>query len=128
MNEGEFLLKHAVKFYTRNVFNKFKDEWSKVTLYKVEEIPCDDEYHAYLVKTKLGKHEEFVVKLNLQTYKGKCECQNFKFVGILCRHLLKVFVRLDIDTLPDHQGEALVAMVIIGLVISVYVALHRQII
>ncbi|XP_021815269.1 protein FAR1-RELATED SEQUENCE 5-like isoform X2 [Prunus avium] len=75
VNEGEFLLKHAAKFYTRNVFNKFKDEWSKVTLYKVEEIPCDNEYHAYLVKTKLGEHEEFVVKLNLQTYK---------------------------DTLPDH--------------------------
>ncbi|KAI5335924.1 hypothetical protein L3X38_026058 [Prunus dulcis] len=87
VNEGEFLLKHAAKFYTRNIFNKFKDEW-----------------------------------------KGMCECQNFEFVGILYQHLLKIFVRLDIDTLPDHQGEALVAMVIIGLVISVYVALHRQII
>ncbi|BBN68479.1 FAR1-related sequence 5, partial [Prunus dulcis] len=82
VNEGEFLLKHASKFYTRNVFNKFKDEWSKVTLFKVEEISCDDEYHAYLVKTKLGEHEEFVVKLNLQTY--------------------KVFVRLDTETLLDH--------------------------
>ncbi|CAL8101117.1 unnamed protein product [Prunus armeniaca] len=102
VNEGEFLLKHAANLYTRNVFNKFKDEWSKVNLYKVEEMPCDNEYHAYLVKTKLGEHEEFVVKLNLQTYKGMCECQNFEFVGILCRHLLKVFVRLDIDTLPDH--------------------------
>ncbi|VVA31282.1 PREDICTED: FAR1-RELATED SEQUENCE [Prunus dulcis] len=102
VNEGEFLLKHASKFYTRNVFNKFKDEWSKVTLFKVEEISCDDEYHAYLVKTKLGEHEEFVVKLNLQTYKGMCECQNFEFVGILCQHLLKVFVRLDTDTLLDH--------------------------
>ncbi|CAB4266109.1 unnamed protein product [Prunus armeniaca] len=75
VNEGEFLLKHAANLYTRNVFNKFKDEWSKVNLYKVEEMPCDNEYHAYLVKTKLGEHEEFVVKLNLQTYK---------------------------DTLPDH--------------------------
>ncbi|CAB4272289.1 unnamed protein product [Prunus armeniaca] len=70
VNEGEFILKHAANLYTRNVFNKFKDEWSKVNLYKVEEMPCDNEYHAYLVKTKLGEHEEFVVKLNLQTYKA----------------------------------------------------------
>ncbi|CAL2257291.1 unnamed protein product [Prunus armeniaca] len=72
VNEGEFLLKHIAKLYTRNVFNKFKDEWSKVNCYRVEEMPCDNEYHAYLVKTKLGEHEEFVVKLNLQTYKGMC--------------------------------------------------------
>ncbi|KAL5774854.1 hypothetical protein ACOSP7_012411 [Xanthoceras sorbifolium] len=41
-------------------------------------------------------------KLNLQTYKGMCECQTFEFVGILCRHFLKVFVQLDIDMIPDH--------------------------
>ncbi|KAI5323493.1 hypothetical protein L3X38_032565 [Prunus dulcis] len=69
VKEGAFLLKHAAKFYTRNVLNEFKDEWSKVNLYKVKEMPCDNEYHAYLVKTKLREHEEFVVKLNLQTYK-----------------------------------------------------------
>ncbi|CAL9000606.1 unnamed protein product [Prunus brigantina] len=102
VKEGEFLLKHVAKFYTRNVLNEFKDEWSKVNFFEVEEMPCDNEYHGYLVKTKLREHEEFVVKLNLQTYKGMCECQNFEFVGILCRHLLKVFVRLDIDTLLDH--------------------------
>ncbi|KAG5534066.1 hypothetical protein RHGRI_022264 [Rhododendron griersonianum] len=33
---------------------------------------------------------------------GVCECQNFEFVGILCTHILKVFVRLDIDAIPDH--------------------------
>ncbi|XP_050157451.1 protein FAR1-RELATED SEQUENCE 5-like [Malus sylvestris] len=102
VNEGEFLLQHAASLYTRNVFNKFKDEWSKVNRYKVEEMPHDNEDHAYVVKSKLGEQEEFVVKLNAQTHKGTCECQNFEFVGILCRHLLKVFVRLDVDTIPEH--------------------------
>ncbi|KAH9802382.1 hypothetical protein KPL71_001363 [Citrus sinensis] len=43
----------VTKLYTRNAFNKFKDEWSQ-------------------------------------------------FMGIPCRHILKVFVRLDIDLIPDH--------------------------
>ncbi|KAK0608305.1 hypothetical protein LWI29_028654 [Acer saccharum] len=102
VNDGEFLLKHAAQLYTRKVFNKFKDEWNEVNRYKVEERECDDEYHTYLVKTKFGEPEEFIVKLNLQNYKGMCECRNFDFVGILCRHVLKVFVRLDIDTIPEH--------------------------
>ncbi|KAL5831998.1 hypothetical protein ACOSQ4_017352 [Xanthoceras sorbifolium] len=81
VNDGELLLKCATQLYTINFFNKFKDEWDQ---------------------TKYGEPEEFVVKLNLQNYKGMCECQNFEFIGILCRHFLKVFVRLDIDTIPDH--------------------------
>lgn len=95
-------MQHAASLYTRNVFNKFKDEWSKVNRYKVEEMPRDNEYHTYVVKSKLGEQEEFVVKLNVQTHEGTCECQNFEFVGILCRHLLKVFVRMDVDTIPKH--------------------------
>ena len=102
VNEGEFLLQHATSLYTRNVFNKFKDEWSKVNQHKVEEMPRDNEYQAYVVKSKLKEQEDFVVKLNVQTHEGTCECQNFEFVGILCRHLLKVFVRLDVDTIPEH--------------------------
>ncbi|KAK1583585.1 hypothetical protein Q3G72_025249 [Acer saccharum] len=69
VNDGEFLLKHAARLYTRKVFNKFKDEWNEVNRYKVEERECDDEYHTYLVKTKFGEPEEFIVKLNLQNYK-----------------------------------------------------------
>ncbi|XP_058181196.1 protein FAR1-RELATED SEQUENCE 5-like [Rhododendron vialii] len=38
VNDHEFLLKHVRKLYTRNVFNKFKDEWSKVFHYKVENV------------------------------------------------------------------------------------------
>lgn len=43
-----------------------------------------------------------MVKLDLTTYEGSCECQNFEFVGILCRHLLKVFSRLDMETIQAH--------------------------
>ncbi|XP_057503514.1 protein FAR1-RELATED SEQUENCE 5-like [Actinidia eriantha] len=102
VNEGEFLLKHAAKIYTRNVFNKFKDEISEVFRYKVEDVGDTNRFQSFVVKSKVYEFEKFIVTLDSQTYEGRCECQNFEFVGILCTHMLKVFVRLDIDAIPDH--------------------------
>ncbi|XP_048427662.1 protein FAR1-RELATED SEQUENCE 5-like [Pyrus x bretschneideri] len=84
VNEGEFLLQHAASLYTRNVFNKFKDEWSKVNRYKVEEMPRDNEYHTYVVKSKLGEQEEFVVKLNVQTHEDTIP-KHFDFAKVEAR-------------------------------------------
>ncbi|XP_057505598.1 protein FAR1-RELATED SEQUENCE 5-like [Actinidia eriantha] len=102
VNEGEFLLKHAAKIYTRNVFNKFKDEISQVFRYKVEDVGDINRFQSFVVKSKVYEFEKFIVTLDSQTYEGRCECQNFEFVGILCTHMLKVFVRLDIDAIPDY--------------------------
>ncbi|KAI8524109.1 hypothetical protein RHMOL_Rhmol13G0124100 [Rhododendron molle] len=102
VKDNEFLLKHAAKVYTRNIFNKFKDEISEALNYKVEEMTNADGFQSFMVKSKVNELQKFTVTLDSQTYEGTCECQNFEFVGILCRHILKVFVRLDIDAIPDH--------------------------
>ncbi|XP_004289345.1 PREDICTED: protein FAR1-RELATED SEQUENCE 5-like [Fragaria vesca subsp. vesca] len=71
VNDDEFLLKDASKLYTRNIFNKFKAQWSQINHYKVEEREHDNEWHSYLVKKRLGEHEQdFMVKLDLTTYEG----------------------------------------------------------
>ncbi|KAG5528292.1 hypothetical protein RHGRI_029085 [Rhododendron griersonianum] len=93
---------HAGKVYTRNVFNKFKKSWSKVFHYKVENVRNGNGFQSFVVKSKDDELEKFDVTLDSQTYEGKCECQQFEFVGILCPHILKVFVRLDIDEIPEH--------------------------
>ena len=67
VSDGELLLKHAAKLYTRNAFNKFKDEWSQVNRYKVEEKGCDGEYQEFSVITKFGEFEEFVVQSNVKS-------------------------------------------------------------
>ncbi|KAH7842047.1 hypothetical protein Vadar_000783 [Vaccinium darrowii] len=96
------LRNHAAKVYTRNLFNKFKDERSEVALYKVEDVGNANGFQLFVVKSKEYDIKKFTVTLDLQTFEGKCECQKFEFVGILCAHILKVFVRQDIDTIPDH--------------------------
>ncbi|KAI8524891.1 hypothetical protein RHMOL_Rhmol13G0184700 [Rhododendron molle] len=102
VNDNEFLLKHAAKVYAKNVFNKFKNEMSEVFHYKVENAENANRFQSFIVKSKDDELQKFTVTLDLQTYEGMCECQNFEFVGILSRHMLKVFVRLDIDAIPDH--------------------------
>ncbi|KAG5553612.1 hypothetical protein RHGRI_011490 [Rhododendron griersonianum] len=89
VNDHEFLLKHAGKVYTRNVFNKFKDEWNKIFHYKVENVRNGNGFQSFIVKSKDDELEKFEVRLDSQTYEGKCECQQFEFVGILCAHILR---------------------------------------
>ncbi|KAG5541008.1 hypothetical protein RHGRI_021033 [Rhododendron griersonianum] len=101
-NAVKDLTEHAGKVYTRNVFNKFKKSWSKVFHYKVENVRNGNGFQSFVVKSKDDELEKFEVTLDSQTYEGKCECQQFEFVGILCPHILKVFVRLDIDEIPEH--------------------------
>ncbi|KAF7150202.1 hypothetical protein RHSIM_Rhsim02G0072900 [Rhododendron simsii] len=77
VNDHEFLLKHAGKVYTRNVFNKFKESWSKVFHYKVENVRNDNGFQTFVVKSKDDELEKFEVTLDLQTYE-------------------------DIDEIPEH--------------------------
>ncbi|KAG5553406.1 hypothetical protein RHGRI_011327 [Rhododendron griersonianum] len=78
VNDHEFLLKHAAKVYTRNAFNKFKDEWSKVFHYKVENEINANGFQSFVVKSKDDELEKFEVTLDLQTY----ECMNDLFKKI----------------------------------------------
>ncbi|KAH7863937.1 hypothetical protein Vadar_023830 [Vaccinium darrowii] len=90
-------------FDNRDCYNHLRnDEMSEVFRYKVEDVGDANRFQSFVVKSKVYEREKFDVTLDLQTYEGRCECQKFEFVGILCTHMLKVFVRLDIDAIPDH--------------------------
>ncbi|KAG5536109.1 hypothetical protein RHGRI_023783 [Rhododendron griersonianum] len=70
VNDNEFLLKHAAKIYTRNVFHKFKDEMNGVFHYKVEEVENANGFQSFIVKSKEQEVKKFVVTLDLQTYEA----------------------------------------------------------
>ncbi|KAG5557779.1 hypothetical protein RHGRI_007884 [Rhododendron griersonianum] len=109
VNDNEFLLKHGAKIYTRNVFNKFNDEMSGVFHYKVEEVGNANGIQSFIVKSKEHEVKKFEVPLDLQTYMGVCECQNFEFVGILCTHILRQkankFRIIDSEGLVHDDGK-----------------------
>ncbi|GFY93434.1 hypothetical protein Acr_08g0018300 [Actinidia rufa] len=80
VNEHDFLLKHAAKVYTRNVFNKFKDEISEVFRYKVEDVGATNRFQSFVVKSKVSEMEKFVVTLDSQTYEGRQKANKFRII------------------------------------------------
>ncbi|XP_022872957.1 protein FAR1-RELATED SEQUENCE 5-like [Olea europaea var. sylvestris] len=105
VNDDALLLKYASKVYTRNIFQKFKEEWKKVKDYKVEDVNYD--LGTYIVKHQEKAVDRFQVNFDLQNHEGKCECQHFKFVGIICGHILKVFICKDVGTAETNKGYQL---------------------
>ncbi|KAG5515901.1 hypothetical protein RHGRI_036819 [Rhododendron griersonianum] len=64
------LRNHAAKVYTRNIFNKFKDEISEALNYKVEEMTNADGFQSFVVKSKVNELQKFTVTLDSQTYEA----------------------------------------------------------
>lgn len=93
--------KQAANIYTRAAFENFQEEL-------VESL------HHYPVKIQEGQYSKFsvervddscnrhVVYFNAQEKKAWCNCFKFAFSGILCRHVLGVFVLAGVILLPDH--------------------------
>ncbi|KAL5717446.1 hypothetical protein ACHQM5_010446 [Ranunculus cassubicifolius] len=104
MEDGSpFILMHAAKVYTRNIYDKFKKELMKAqSELKIYSETPSSEHNVYIIRSrKIGDHVEWHVRLNLTTLEGHSECKRFEFMGIPCRHLLKVFLRHDIDEIPQ---------------------------
>ena len=43
-----------------------------------------------------------IVKVSSIDYIVKCNCRKFEFMGILCRHILKVFIVMDVQNLREE--------------------------
>jgi hypothetical protein len=53
--------------------------------------------------THLGREDLFYeVALEILENKAACTCRMFEFVGILCRHILQVFVKKSFVDIPHH--------------------------
>ncbi|KAF7149366.1 hypothetical protein RHSIM_Rhsim03G0133600 [Rhododendron simsii] len=70
VKDNEFLLKHATKVYTRNIFNKFKDKISEALNCKVEEMIDANGFQSFVVKSKVNELQKFTVTLDSQTYEA----------------------------------------------------------
>ncbi|KAJ1687929.1 hypothetical protein LUZ63_019319 [Rhynchospora breviuscula] len=46
--------------------------------------------------------KKYVVHINLDSLEGCCECHLFEFKGILCRHILGILHKRDVEEIPAH--------------------------
>ena len=94
------ILKHAAEVYTPIVFETFQREFLQMW-------DCDirryGEQNGPIIEYKVsscGSNYEHSVTFNSPISNVLCSCKKFEFVGILCRHVLKVFDLRSIRTIP----------------------------
>lgn len=103
IREPHFLLKSAAMSYTRNIFVQFKNQFDRALYYKIIKEESNNEFTTYAMRSrKKDTSRIWTVVFNRETLKGSCQCKLFEFVGIPCRHFIKLFLHFDIDELPEH--------------------------
>ncbi|XP_058188771.1 protein FAR1-RELATED SEQUENCE 11-like isoform X2 [Rhododendron vialii] len=76
-------------------FKKFQEEFGRATLYSL----LGENGNEFIVKY----HEETTTKKRIVFWDGEmatCSCKHFEFWGILCRHILSVFLHKDCYAIP----------------------------
>ncbi|XP_008792111.2 protein FAR1-RELATED SEQUENCE 5-like isoform X2 [Phoenix dactylifera] len=93
--------KQAATIYTRVVFNKFQQEFVESLGYNVYKIK-DGTVSKFSVARDEDSLETFIVTYNSTKKTATCTCRNFEFSGILCQHILGVFLMVDLHMLPEE--------------------------
>lgn len=82
-------------FFTHFAFKKFQEEFGRAIQFTVVEKTCNVffvKHHKYI---QCNKHE-VIWDGNV----AKCSCKKIELVGILCRHILSVFLHKDCFDIP----------------------------
>ncbi|XP_023750563.1 protein FAR1-RELATED SEQUENCE 11-like [Lactuca sativa] len=88
------LEKQGYQVLTPFAFKKFQEQFAQAIQYSVRE----ENDTSFIVKHyKAARCHQVVWDGKM----AKCTCKNFEFVGILCRHILSVFLRKDCFEIPS---------------------------
>lgn len=100
------LEKHASKIYTRTMFEMFGSFMYAAGSYTVEEIVRKRKYIATHVNAKKrNKYCKTVLEVDISECSEvySCQCGLFEHMGMVCCHIIKVMIVLDVKTLPKHH-------------------------
>lgn len=93
--------KQTAAIYTRAVFGKFQEEFVESLGYNAYKMK-EGSVSKFSVTRDEYSLETFTVTYNDAKKTAMCSCKNFEFSGILCRHILGVFLMVDLRMLPDE--------------------------
>ncbi|KAF5477213.1 hypothetical protein F2P56_003878 [Juglans regia] len=93
----------AVKVYTRKSFSIFQAELFNCQRYKATKVQTEGESKMYEVAPKGNDKRIYYVSVDCRSSTAICTCHMFEFLGILCRHILCVFMKKsNLDCLPPN--------------------------
>lgn len=104
LSSGYHFELQAARLYNRAIFFKFQKEVIYLTRFNVEETIPNRSYSVYKSETHASREfrtRRYVVTLNLPNSKFSCICCKFQKDGLLCAHVLRVLVHLNITELPE---------------------------
>lgn len=91
--------KQAARTYTKAVFSKFQEEFTESLGYIIQKTK-DGCISNYTITKDEDPSDTFFVTYNASNKMANCSCKYFEFSGILCRHILGVYIIVDPRTLP----------------------------
>lgn len=95
------LEEQAANVYTRNIFNEFQVELKESLKLRKEKMEKNGFSRKYKVLNFHNSDSAFVVNFDVETKEVSCECHLFEFKGILCRHVLTIFNKKDVASVPS---------------------------
>ncbi|XP_010245235.1 PREDICTED: protein FAR1-RELATED SEQUENCE 5-like isoform X2 [Nelumbo nucifera] len=97
---GMNIEEEAAQIYTREILQKFQDELIQALNYHHEKMDEDQTKFTYSVWKKEYEQTRHIVTFDSSNNNANCSCHLFEFTGYLCRHILKIFVVIDVQNLP----------------------------
>uniref|UniRef100_A0A0A9BNI3 Protein FAR1-RELATED SEQUENCE n=1 Tax=Arundo donax TaxID=35708 RepID=A0A0A9BNI3_ARUDO len=94
------MLKQVSEIYTRTVFNIFEEEFIESLGYYISSVNNDGLIAVYKV-TKEDSRVTFTVSYDTTGQRAQCSCCKFENSGVLCRHILRLFLALDVRAIPE---------------------------
>ncbi|XP_019429336.1 PREDICTED: protein FAR1-RELATED SEQUENCE 5-like [Lupinus angustifolius] len=92
----------ASKTYTRKLFRIFQDELVASQIFIVEKVEFSNDLSTYKVHGIYQEGPNYYVSFHVISKGAYCSCHKFEFLGILCTHILVVFIRKRIYSLPSQ--------------------------
>jgi len=93
--------KQAASTYTKAVFSKFQEEFTESLGFIIQKTE-DGCISKYSITKDEDPSDTFYVTYNASNKMANCSCKYFEFSGILCRHILGVYIIVDPRTLPTE--------------------------
>lgn len=96
--------RQAGQLYNRSIFYRFQESLKGTTRLNVKEIDKDECYEVYKSDNHAMREfrpRKYIVLVNLPQEEFSCICAMFQKDGILCAHILRVVIHLNMTRLPE---------------------------
>jgi len=100
-NKYSYILKQMSEIYTPTIFDLFQNEYELFETCSVKNVNIQTPIIDYIVVMEIDLGE-WKVSFDLEKNSICCSCRKFENFGILCSHCLRVFIHMNIKSVPEQ--------------------------